>query len=195
MARHINTAGMRLYRLIENFLTYAQTELLINDPAKRESIQQSYMIYPTTPLENHARNKAQSIERADDLSFALEEVEAVGIGEEYLKKIIEELIDNAAKFSDAGTPIRVTSSVDGDQYVVCVSDKGRGMTPEQVANIGAYMQFDRKLYEQQGSGLGLVISKRLVELHDGELTIDSTPEQGATVCVRLPIRRGVLENA
>jgi signal transduction histidine kinase len=111
-----------------------------------------------------------------------------------VKKIVEELVDNAAKFSEAATPITVTGSVDGDQYLLCVSDKGRGMTSEQIASIGAYMQFNRRIYEQQGSGLGLVISKRLAELHDGEMVIKSVPEEGTQVCVRLPIRQGVLNN-
>ncbi len=194
MARHINSAGMRLYRLIENFLTYAQTELLVNDPAKREALQHGFLIYPTMSIENHARSKAQIIERAEDLSFALEDVEAIGISEEYLKKIVEELVDNAAKFSDAGTPINVTGEIDNGHYLICVSDQGRGMTPEQIANIGAYMQFERRLYEQQGSGLGLVLCKRLVELHTGEFTLQSVPDQGTRACVRLPIRHGVMDS-
>ncbi len=60
------------------------------------------------------------------------------------------------------------------------------MTPEQVADIGAYMQFERKFYEQQGSGLGLTIAKRLAELHGGTLSIQSEPESGTTVVVKLP---------
>jgi signal transduction histidine kinase len=190
MARHINTAGMRLYRLIENFLTYSQTELLIYDQAKREALRRGYLVYPTMSIEGNARAKAQSVERIDDLSFDLEQVESVGIAEEYLKKIVEELIDNAAKFSNPGTPIHVTGEVEGDRYLFCVSDQGRGMSPEEVDSIGAYMQFQRRLYEQQGSGLGLVISKRFVELHDGEFTIESELGKGTRVCVRLPIRKG-----
>jgi signal transduction histidine kinase len=57
------------------------------------------------------------------------------------------------------------------------------------------MQFERRLYEQQGSGLGLVICKRLVELHGGDLVIESALPQGTTVYVRLPLRFGVLNNA
>jgi signal transduction histidine kinase len=69
------------------------------------------------------------------------------------------------------------------------------MDPEQVAEIGAYMQFERRLYEQQGSGLGLVICKRLAEMHGGDLMIDSALGQGTTTSVRLPLRHGVVTNA
>jgi light-regulated signal transduction histidine kinase (bacteriophytochrome) len=47
------------------------------------------------------------------------------------------------------------------------------MNVQQIANLGAYMQFNRKIYEQQGSGLGLILAKRLAELHGGQLTIQT----------------------
>jgi signal transduction histidine kinase len=61
------------------------------------------------------------------------------------------------------------------------------MSAAQIVEVGAYQQFDRKLYEQQGSGLGLSIIKRLVQLLGGELTIESVPEKYTTVRVVLPI--------
>jgi signal transduction histidine kinase len=61
------------------------------------------------------------------------------------------------------------------------------MSAAQIAEIGAYRQFDRKLYEQQGSGLGLITSKRLAELLGGDLTIESTLDKQTTVRVMLPI--------
>jgi signal transduction histidine kinase len=195
MARHINTAGMRLYRLIENFLTYAQTELLLTDVNKREALLHGYMLYPKSSIQNHVLQKAQMLDRSDDLEFDLQDVEAIGVGEEYVKKIVEELVDNACKFSEAGSAIRVSSAVDGNRFLVYVADAGRGMTPEQIMQIGAYMQFERRLYEQQGSGLGLVISKRLAELHGGDLMIESAPGKGTTAFVRLPLRHGLLNNA
>ena len=67
-----------------------------------------------------------------------------------------------------------------------VSDQGRGFSPDHIKQVGAYMQFDRKMQEQQGLGLGLTICQRLTELHGGRLEIQSNPGQGTTVTVKLP---------
>jgi two-component system, sensor histidine kinase and response regulator len=112
----------------------------------------------------------------------------VCISELKLKKIVEELVSNACKFSVPGQPVRVVSFSNQDAYTLFVIDQGRGMASDQIANLGAYMQFERKIYEQQGSGLGLVIAKRLVELHNGQLAIESLPGKQTTVRVTLPLQ-------
>jgi signal transduction histidine kinase len=101
-------------------------------------------------------------------------------------RLVDELVGNALKFSHPGTPIRVACSVDSGKMLLRVQDKGIGMTPEQIANVSAYRQFDRGLREQQGSGLGLAIVKRLAELHDGRMKIESELGAGTTLSVMLP---------
>jgi signal transduction histidine kinase len=64
------------------------------------------------------------------------------------------------------------------------------MTPEQIARIGAGMQFERQSQEQQGMGLGLAIVQRLLQLYNGSLQIDSTPNQQTHVLVVLPRAHG-----
>jgi signal transduction histidine kinase len=61
------------------------------------------------------------------------------------------------------------------------------MTPAQINRIGAYKQFNRFVQEQQGIGLGLIIAQRLVELHGGQVDIESAPVGGTLVMVRLPL--------
>ena len=70
--------------------------------------------------------------------------------------------------------------------VTTAPSTGRGFSPEQIASVGAYMQFDRKLHEQQGLGLGLTIARRLTELHGGTLALQSEPGVGTSVEVKLP---------
>lgn len=73
---------------------------------------------------------------------------------------------------------------------ISVIDRGRGMTEEQIAQVGAYRQFERHKYEQQGSGMGLATAQRIAELHAGHLTIHSEPERFTIVDVALPLGRG-----
>ena len=68
-----------------------------------------------------------------------------------------------------------------------IVDHGRGMTPEQIDDVGAYMQFNRKFYEQQGSGLGLAIARRIAEIHNGSFVIQSVANQQTTVSIFLPL--------
>ena len=61
------------------------------------------------------------------------------------------------------------------------------MTAEQIKSLGAYMQFNRALFEQQGLGLGFTLAQRLVELHSGKLRIESRPDQGTAIGIEMSI--------
>jgi signal transduction histidine kinase len=193
MSRHINMSALRLYRLIENFLIYTHTEMMQTDHRQLEHLKNSYSLYPRSTIEHSSTQKAQQVDRRDDLQLDVRDTEAVGIGEDYLRKIIEEMVDNALKFSTAGTPVCVSAVAEGDSYVLSVTNQGRGMTQDQIAQVGAYMQFERRIHEQQGAGLGLVICKRLAELHGGELTIESVPGEATTIRLNVPLRHVDLE--
>lgn len=187
MARHINNAALRLYRLIENFLIYANIQILTTSPEQVEALRAYHTENPKTIIEYLCINKFQQAGRELDLQLQVEDAKGINISEDYLKKMLEEMIDNALKFSEPGQSISVQGQSDGSRYSLRVIDHGRGMTPEQIANIGAYMQFERHFYEQQGSGLGLAIIKRIAELFNGSLTITSVPNQQTTVQITLHI--------
>ncbi len=188
MAQHINSAAMRLYRLIENFLIYANVELLLSAPEQLAAIRSGTTLGPRTLISNVATQRAQHLGRIDDLALDVSDTPAIQMAEDNLKKVIEEVVDNAIKFSVAGSKVHVSAAVRDGRYVIRVSDQGRGMTPEQITSIGAYMQFDRRFYEQQGSGLGLVIARRLVELYEGSVLIESVVSQGTMVTMNLQLR-------
>jgi two-component system sensor histidine kinase/response regulator len=179
----VHHSAQRLQRLILNYLLYAELEVAAvshetsRAPGTSTNLK-ALVIKVAAPLAKQAQREA-------DLSFDLVEA-AVLISEEHLQKIVEELLDNAFKFSQAGTAVRITGRQTDQRYALDFVDHGRGMTAKQIADIGAYMQFERKLHEQQGSGLGLTIARRLVELYGGKLSIESTPGQQTTVSVTLP---------
>ncbi|MEO8397021.1 MAG: response regulator [Chloroflexota bacterium] len=180
----IMNAGNRLFRVIENYLLYAQIEIFRRDARTMEAISKQQIAYPSALIQDVAQRKVRQQQRPNDLSIEVEDA-TVHISMESLQKIVEELIDNALRFSAPGTRVGVRGEVQDGVYLLSVSDEGRGMTSDQINQIGAYMQFERKLYEQQGMGLGLILAKNLAELHRGRLTIRSVPSQGTTVYVEL----------
>jgi signal transduction histidine kinase len=181
-ARYIHDSALRLHRLIENFLVYSQIELMANE-GKLIEVSGSLAPVPVQELAPEvARAVAAQHQRAADLVLAVGEASLL-IPRENLKKILEELVDNAFKFSEAGQPVRIATETRGSTFHLTVTDHGRGMTAEQIARVAPHMQFDRKTYEQQGAGLGLIIAKRLTELLGGQMLITSRPGIETTVRV------------
>lgn len=188
MGTHIKASAARLHRVIENFLIYAQIEVIASDEGRVKLLRQQRLAKAGTLIGLLARKKAREYDRIHDLRVDVHDGEA-GISQEYLTRIIDELADNAFKFSAAGTKVSVTSIVDKNEFVLTIADRGRGMTQEQIASLGAYLQFDRKFHEQQGTGLGLTIAKRLTEIFGGRMELDNRSEQGLTVHIYLPLSR------
>jgi len=186
IGERIRSAAERLHRLFKNFLLYTRLEMAATDPDKAAALR-GYSVSDTRAvIEDVVLRGAQQAGRTTDLYVGLTNAN-IRIAPAHLSKIVEELVDNAFKYSAAGTPVHVKSRVDGAHvFTLSVSDRGRGMTREQIARVGAYVQFDREEHEQQGQGLGLVIAKRLAELHRGELIIESIPGLQTVVRVKLP---------
>jgi two-component system, sensor histidine kinase and response regulator len=99
----------------------------------------------------------------------------ISVPAEDLSRMVEELVDNACKFSRHETPVKVVLSDDGK---LIITDQGRGLTAEQISRIGAFRQFDRTIYEQQGLGLGLVLVQRLTARCKALFSMSSQPGEG-----------------
>jgi two-component system sensor histidine kinase/response regulator len=183
MGRAIYESGRRLERLIENFLVYVQLEITAGDPARAGELR-GKTIAAAHVISDQATAVATQCGRVTDLKLQLD-ASPVSISQDYLGKLTVELVLNACKFSKQGTPITVALSGSSTGVIISINDQGRGLTSDQIARIGAYMQFDRKSQEQQGAGLGLIIAKRIAELHGGSLSITSDATQGTTVTVKL----------
>jgi K+-sensing histidine kinase KdpD len=145
-------------------------ELLGADPQKVSALRKKRTASPAALIERHARAQAHQANRDQDLVLDLRD-RPVPISEDYLAKIVDEVVQNAFKFSEQGTPVSVTLADGPGSITLVVGDRGRGFSTEHITRVGAYMQFDRKMHEQQGIGLGLSIAKRLTELHGGAMTV------------------------
>jgi len=188
MIEDIQASGQQLSRSIQNFLLYAELELAETSSERRRTFQTYQTRFSSAIISAQAIAKAREFNRESDLLLNLTDT-AVQMAAPRLQKLVFELIDNAFKFSPDGTPVTVTSMMEKNRLVLAISNQGTGMTPEQIVQVGGYMQFERKLYDQQGSGLGLTIAKRLTQFHGGEFVIESVPDKQTIVTVSLPVSR------
>jgi len=106
-----------------------------------------------------------------------------------LRQIVYNYLSNAIKFSPSGSVVRVRAAPDGDDYFrVDVTDQGPGLPPERLPSIFAdFHLLDRtQKREGQGAGLGLALTKRIVEAQGGTVGVESVPGAGSTFHATLP---------
>jgi signal transduction histidine kinase len=188
MLKIINNAGHRLQSLIENYLFYAQLELMGQTEEGRSRLQHGTGIAdPSLILFDSVQQAAEAANRANDIVWCDRLDLWVDISDGNLARIVHEIIDNALKFSKPGTPIELALQTTPHYYIIHITDHGYGMSEENIRKVGAFMQFDRKTREQQGAGLGLVIAQRLTALHGGQLQIESQLGVGTQVSIQLPL--------
>ena len=188
MGQNIHNMTTRLFRQIQNFLLRSELEVLARDPDRLQQVRNNLVKSSSELLTTQAQGKARQFSRQNDLKLNLIPGAPVKMKAEHFKKLVEELIDNAFNFSPAGSLVTVTSRFNNDttRIILVVQNEGRGMTAEQINNVGIFSQFDREKYEQQGLGLGLIIVKQLLEIYEGDLSISSEPGAKTSFRVILP---------
>jgi signal transduction histidine kinase len=168
---------------------------LINDVldlSKVEAGQVELDVHPFSLHEALERGVVMVRERATEdgvrVGFTADpEVDVVDGDERRIKQVIFNLLTNAVKFTPAGGEVDVSAiRVNGDVRV-SVADTGPGVDPEDHERIfEEFRQTEAGLEQREGTGLGLALSKRLVELHGGRIWIESEPGQGSTFVFTLP---------
>ena len=104
-----------------------------------------------------------------------------------IDQVLTNLLENAAKFSPAGTTIAISATRWQDSVEVRVSDRGEGISREERERV--FEPFVRGDHEAaKGTGLGLSIGRAIVESHGGRIWIEGTPGGGTTVVFELPLR-------
>ena len=146
------------------------------------------------------RNRAEST--GLNLSVDLPDLPEFEADYRAIKQVLLNLLSNALKFTPHGGRVTVTAErkrdLTGDRLRISVIDTGIGISEEDMERLAKpFEQIESQLSKtQQGTGLGLALTKSLIELHGGDLEIKSKPGQGTTVTVVLPVHQtGALEPA
>jgi PAS domain S-box-containing protein len=106
-----------------------------------------------------------------------------------IAQVLTNLVENATKFSSAGSSIRISVTLEANSVVFRVEDRGEGMTKEVISNLfNRFYQAERVVSgKTRGTGLGLAICKGIVEAHDGKIWAESEPGKGSSFGFNIPI--------
>jgi len=186
----INDSGKHLLNLINDILDVSRIERGILD-LNEKNLDLPLLVGSCRRLVNDRAFEAGlklSIEVSKGLpAFFADELRT--------KQILLNLLSNAIKFTPEGGSVGLKVEVDSEnRFQLTVSDAGIGIAPEDIETaLSAFGQVDSSLTRKyEGSGLGLPLSKKLVEAHGGELFIESEPGVGTTVTIIFPTERTVI---
>jgi len=176
----IEVSGTRLHDLINNYLRYVSQSLRNDDKSNFVQICKIHKI-----IEEVTSKVASKYNRIEDLVIKIEDV-PIQIELDDFEFMIRELVDNAFKFSKKDTIVGVMNSFANGNMELVITDNGMGFPLENMSEIGAFNQFNRKTQEQQGAGLGLITSMLIAQRYKGSILIKND-KSGTVVYLKLPL--------
>ncbi len=103
--------------------------------------------------------------------------------ENRLEQVFYNLLSNAVKYSPDGGEISISGQIRSEQIIICIQDQGLGISQEDVPHIfDRFFRADEAAKNTQGAGLGLYLSRAIIEAHNGRIWIEPRPETGTRVC-------------
>ncbi|NOZ48503.1 MAG: HAMP domain-containing protein [Chloroflexi bacterium] len=181
MLAETEVEAQRMRRLISDLLLLAQEDTDMVMPRKRVELD-TLMLNVYRQIKRHAAHIEINIVHED---------QAVVMGDaDRLRQLLVNLLNNAVQYTPAGGKIELGLQCLGEQAQITISDTGQGIATEDLPHI-----FDRfyradKARTHGGTGLGLSIVRWVVDAHHGEIDVESTPGNGTTFHVRLPLAQG-----
>ncbi len=185
MVEQINKTGKQLHTIIEKYIFFAKLLSLENEKHLGKISQYSFLVEQFNLKYDLASILGKS-DRIDSIQVEMETC-TIAMDEANFNAIIRELLENAVKFSEAGTPIRIGGLISEGKYEVTVEDRGTGMAPESVEQIKSFCQFEPDRYLYSGVGLGLAIVKKIMELSNSTMEIKSKKGEGTIVKIIIPL--------
>jgi signal transduction histidine kinase len=116
-----------------------------------------------------------------------EDFPSVSGDETRLEQVLSNLVSNAIKYSPQGGEIRIHGQIRSAQVIVCVSDEGPGVAPEDIPHIfDRFYRSSNAKRTTKGAGLGLYLARAVIEAHGGRIWVDPRPGDGARICFSIP---------
>lgn len=176
-------SGYRLHRFTEKYIRYFELVQQIKAPNTRitpEPLAVAGLIQEAT------RDMTRQFDREADMHVDLEDAGVLGL-RFWICQSLNNLVENAFKFSEYGSPVKLVGRPAGESYCLEIIDQGRGMTDDQIADVGPFKQFERDKFEQQGFGLGLFNAREGIYLSGGTFELFQAEPQGLRVRITLPL--------
>ncbi|CCG41334.1 sensor histidine kinase [Magnetospirillum molischianum] len=188
----IHDSGMHLLELINDILDLSKAEAGMTDLAETLVDVGGIVRGSVRMLARRAANAGLTI--TPDLP---ERLPLLLADERRMRQIVLNLLSNAVKFTDDGGRVTISARTGTDGFIIEVSDSGIGMTPDELERVmEPFVQADARLSRKyEGSGLGLPLTKALVEAHGGLLTLDSESGRGTVATVVFPAARIVASDS
>lgn len=179
---------------------------VVRDEAERLNIDIQNLLDATTITRQQVRPKLQWVEPVDIVNAAIDHrrrrlsgypvtldlnsnLPIVHVDPAQVEQALVQIIDNAAKYSPVGSPIRVAAHPSGRTVVLSVHDSGAGLTTEERRQVGGrFFRGPRHAVTTSGSGLGLWIAKAFISANGGKVEVESDGiDRGTTVSIHLPM--------
>jgi signal transduction histidine kinase/ActR/RegA family two-component response regulator len=189
--RDILSSGRHLLDLLNEILDLSKVEAGRMDLERSAFSVQEALEYGLASMRERAVRHAITL-RSD----IAPDVGLLEADERRFKQVVLNLLSNAVKFTPDGGEVVVRATRDGSEVAVTVTDTGIGIAPEDQERIfESFQQGGRAAPRQEGTGLGLTLSKRLVTLLGGHMWLDSTPGAGSTFGFAIPVDAAVSAGA
>lgn len=175
----------RLHNKIERFIFASTLETLIMQNKVGSDICKGELLSTGKTIQRVCANVSAKYNRHNDVQQVLSDL-SLSINEKCFNIILEEVIDNAFKFSKKGTVVSVYSVKLKKYLKIQIEDNGIGMKKEEISKVGMFMRFNYE-GEYPGSGLGLYFVKKILSILGGSIKITSNELNATRVIIKLPL--------
>jgi PAS domain S-box-containing protein len=184
---NVLVSGRHLLQLVNDILDISKVEAGRMDLA--------YELTAVGGIVDVVRSVIQAVAAKKGINLAVDvpdNLPGIRVDPGRIKQVLYNLIANAIKFTPSGGTVRLAARAEQSELIVTVSDTGIGIAREDLPRL--FREFEQLAQSSgvrpEGTGLGLALTRRLVELHGGRVEVESEPGCGSTFSVRLPLRIG-----